>query len=112
MSNRFGQRLLVTTFEEKARSHPEQAFCLLPRSSDLHNGFYEVTFKQMQTAVDYTTHWLQNNLGPFSPNETVSYMGLSDLRYNIFFYAAVKLRLKVSATVSYYFLSPCLTVNS
>jgi hypothetical protein len=99
MSPQYGQRLLIATFEEKARSNPEQPFCLLPQSSDLQNGFYEVKYKQMQTAVDYMTQWLQNNFGPFSPNETVSYMGLTDLRYNVFFYTAVKLRLKVSASV-------------
>lgn len=111
MSVQYGQRLLIATLEEKARSRPEQAFCLLSRSSNLQDGFNEVTYKQIQTAVDYTTQWLQNNLGPFSPNETISYMGLPDLRYNIFFYAAVKLRLKVSTCVYKIFISPCLTVS-
>ncbi|KAE8557065.1 hypothetical protein EYB25_001771 [Talaromyces marneffei] len=95
MGTKYGRRLLITTLEEKARSQPERVFCLLPRSSDLQDGFYEVTYKQIQTGVDYTARWLQNNFGPFSPNETIAYMGLPDLRYNIFFYAAVKLRLKV-----------------
>ena len=90
---------MVATLEEKARSKPEQTFCLLPRSADLQDGFSEVTYKQIQTAVDYTTHWLQNNFGPFSPNETVAYMGLSHLRYNLFFYAALKLRLKVNPSI-------------
>lgn len=96
MRPNYGQRLLVTTLEEKARSEPQKAFCLLPRSTNLQDGFYEVTYKQIQSAVDYTTQWLQNNLGPFSPNETIAYMGLPDLRYNIFFYAAIKIHLKVS----------------
>ncbi|EED20986.1 NRPS-like enzyme, putative [Talaromyces stipitatus ATCC 10500] len=95
MSTQYGHRLLVATLEEKAHSHPEQVFCLLPRSSNLQDGFYEVNYKQVQTAVDYTAQWLKTKFGQFSPNETVSYMGLPDIRYNIIFYAAVRIRLKV-----------------
>lgn len=109
MRANYGQRLLVTTLEEKSRSQPEQAFCLLPRSANLQDGFYEVTYKQIQMSVDYTTQWLQNNLGPFSPNETIAYMGLPDLRYNIFFYAAIKLHLKVSPCMYEISMIPSLT---
>lgn len=99
MSAQYGQRLMVATLEEKARSKPEQVYCLLPRSADLQDGLSEVTYKQIQSAVDFTTHWLRDNFGPFAPNETVTYMGLSDLRYNILFYAALKLRLKVNTSI-------------
>jgi acyl-coenzyme A synthetase/AMP-(fatty) acid ligase/acyl carrier protein len=95
MAEQYGRRLMVGVLEEEAQHHPERIFALIPESSDLQDGFRQVTFQQVKAAVDHTVYWLQAEFGPFALHETLSYVGVLDLRYNILFYAALKLRLKV-----------------
>jgi hypothetical protein len=93
---------MVSAIEELAQHQPERVFAFIPSSADLQDGFREVTFKEIKFAIDYAVKWLQDGFGAFSLHETVSYIGLPDLRYNIFFYAAMKLRLKVLANRNNY----------
>ncbi|KAH8689541.1 putative NRPS-like enzyme [Talaromyces proteolyticus] len=95
MIAQYGRRLLVSVIEEEAKYNPDRVFAWIPKTSDLQDGFRPVTFKQIKVAIDWTVHWIRDNFGETSVHETVSYVGVSDLRYNVFFYASLKLRLKV-----------------
>lgn len=95
MAEQYGRRLMVGVLEEETQHNPQRVFALIPASSDLQDGFRQVTFQQVKAAVDYTVHWLQDGFSTFSQHETLAYVGVPDLRYNILFYAALKLRLKV-----------------
>ncbi|KAL9032073.1 MAG: hypothetical protein Q9214_008122, partial [Letrouitia sp. 1 TL-2023] len=61
-------------------------------TGDVSEGFQDVEFQQVARAVNYVAHRLQAVFGskPEYEFETVTYIGLPDLRYNIIFYAAVK----------------------
>ena len=93
---RYGSRLLPQVVDELARSSPKRVFATLPLSSDLTQGFYDVTMLQVSQAVNKLAYWLEHTIGRSTAFETLSYMGLPDLRYAIVFLAAVKCGYKVS----------------
>ena len=49
-----GTRLLPTVLEDRAINEPPKIYALLPHSSDIIAGFFEITMKQMSHAVDIT----------------------------------------------------------
>ena len=52
--------------------------------------------RQVSQAVNKCAYWLEDLIGRSTVFETLSYMGLPDLRYAIVFLAAVKCGYKVS----------------
>lgn len=93
----YGRRLLPCVLDDEAALNPERVFAIIPRSDDLSQGFNDVTFAQMANAVNYLADRLQALFGPKPEHhfETLTYIGVSDLRYNVVFYAAVKAGYKV-----------------
>ena len=93
----YGSRLLPQVVDELAHSDPQRVYATLPLSSDLTKGFQDVTMRQVSQAVNRCAYWLENTIGRSTVFETLSYMGLTDLRYAIVFLAAVKCGFKVSS---------------
>ena len=94
----YGSRLLPQVVDELARSDPDRVYATLPLSSDLTQGFRDVTMLQVSQAVNKCAFWLEETIGRSTEFETLSFMGLPDLRYAIIFLAAVKCGYKVSRT--------------
>ena len=93
----YGSRLLPQVVDELALSDPQRIYATLPHSSDLSKGFQNVTMRQVSQAVNKCAYWLEQKIGRSTVFETLSYMGLPDLRYAIIFLAAVKCGYKVSS---------------
>lgn len=97
----FGQRLLPNILKEEADANPERVFAVYTNSDsdDLtKDSFVEVTFRQIKQAVDHVANWLQSTFDhdeKLAQHETLAFIGIPDLRYNIFFYAALQCRCKV-----------------
>lgn len=97
---RYGARLLPQVVDELARSNPKRIFASIPFSSDLSQGFRDVTMPELSQAVDHFAWWLDEHISRSTTFETLSYMGIPDLRYAVVFLAAVKCGYKVSADVA------------
>ncbi len=93
----FGKRLLPFVLDDEAQANPQRVFATLARSNDLSQGLQDVLFEQVANAVKFIAHRLQTLFGSKLDYEfeTLTYLGLPDLRYNIIFYAAVKCGYKV-----------------
>lgn len=91
----YGRRLLPQVLDELAESDPGRIFASVPLSSDVSQGFREVTVRDVARATDYTAWWLEERIGRSTSFETVAYIGISDLRYATVFLAAVKCGYKV-----------------
>lgn len=93
----YGQRLLPVVLDDEAEANPQRTFAAIPTSSDVSEGFRDVTFAQVAQAVDYFAYRLQAIFGSVLRYEfeTLTYVGVPDLRYNIVFHAAVKCGYKV-----------------
>lgn len=74
---------------------PNKIFASLLRSADISNGFIEVTMANVADAVDAFAWWLESTYGRSDTFETLTYVGVNDLRYAIFFYGAIKCGYKV-----------------
>ena len=96
---RYGRRLLPCTLDDEALANPQRTFASYARSNDLSQGFQDVEFQHMANAVNHLAFWLRSLFGPKPDHqfETLTYIGVPDLRYNIVFYAAVKCGYKVNS---------------
>lgn len=88
-------RTLSETLEHLARVNPERIYASVPVGKDISQGFRDVRIRDMLHAIDACAWWLQDSLGRSKSFETLAYVGVSDLRYAMFFYAAIKCGYKV-----------------
>ena len=86
----YGERLLPQVLDRYARSDPKRVYASYALSSDLSQGFRDVTMEEMACAVDSFAWWIRGILGESDHFETVAYMGIADLRYPIVCLAGIK----------------------
>ncbi|KAL8650254.1 MAG: hypothetical protein Q9226_005223 [Calogaya cf. arnoldii] len=91
----YGSRLLPQVLDDLAVTDPERIYAAFPKTTDLKDGFRSVTMAQMARAVNHMAWWIEKSIGTSSSFETVSYLGVPDIRYTIVFLAAVKCGYKV-----------------
>lgn len=93
----YGRRLLPQVLDDEARANPQRVFAAVPVSIDLAQGFKDISFAELASAVNFMARRLQEEFGLELKYEfeTLTYIGVPDLRYNIVFYAAVKCGYKV-----------------
>lgn len=92
----YGSRMLPHVVDELAKLHPLRVYASIPLSSDISQGFRDVTMLEIAHGVNHFAFWLEYSLGRSSSFETLCYIGVSDLRYAIVFLGAVKCGYKVS----------------
>ncbi|KAK2868034.1 hypothetical protein FQN49_003230, partial [Arthroderma sp. PD_2] len=93
-----GKRLLTQTIDHYAKVEPRRVFACIPRSNDPTDGFRDIDMEAMAASVNNTARWLDKTIGPAddTPEKTtISYVGPSDLRYSILFFASIKCRRKL-----------------
>lgn len=96
----YGSRLLPNVVDELANTDPTRVYATIPLSSDISQGFRDVTMLEVAQSVDHFAFWLETSFGRSSSFETLAYMGIPDLRYAIVFLAAVKCGYKVKRSAS------------
>ncbi|GIK05627.1 putative NRPS-like protein biosynthetic cluster [Aspergillus viridinutans] len=84
------QRLLATVVDSLAIECPMRRFCLIPNGTEVHQGFREVTFKDLCRAVNTVSWWMEKHLGSSIKGETIAYLGSNDIRYIILMLASHK----------------------
>lgn len=96
VSPNYGKRLLPALVDEIAATDPERTFASIPKSSDIGDGFLDVSYCKFARAVNRCAWWLTKELGEHVEPKIVLYMGPLDLRYLIIILAAAKARHVVS----------------
>ncbi|KAE8403342.1 hypothetical protein BDV37DRAFT_294628 [Aspergillus pseudonomiae] len=86
----FDQRLMCCVVDELAESRPEQLFCVQSVSSDLSQGWRNVSMRDLAGAVDYTAWWIEMAIGKGFDGEPLAYIGANDIRYVAFYLACMK----------------------
>ena len=87
--------LPATHIREVAAEDPERVVCSLPRTQDPRDGFTDINYSQLKTAIDFASHWFVEKLGIGESFETVGYIGPQDVRYLILSIAAWQTGWKV-----------------
>ena len=94
----FGRRLLPCILDDEAKTNPHRIFATVAKSQDPSQGFKDVPFQQVANAVNDVAYTLEAVFEPQADHdfETLTYIGVPDLRYNIVCYAAIKCGYKVN----------------
>ncbi|KAL8679483.1 MAG: hypothetical protein Q9186_004259 [Xanthomendoza sp. 1 TL-2023] len=90
-------RLIPCAIDENARLRPQDLFATFPRSTNVIDGFQDVTFADFSNAINRAAGWLDES---GCQSEPLAYLAPSDLRHIILAVAAVKIGCNVL------FLSP------
>ena len=110
--SQYGSRLMPHVVDELAKSDPCRIHATIPVSSDISHGFRDITMLDIAQSVNQFAYWLEESLGRSTSFETLTYMGVPDLRYSIVFLAAVKCGYKVSQLAIYRTLENIINENS
>ena len=92
----YGQRLMPSVLDDLAKNSPDKLFASIPKTSDVTQGFRDITAADFARCVNSTAAWLENKFGRSDDFETITYIGIGDLRGAVVFLAAVKCGYKVS----------------
>lgn len=83
--------LLASRVDYFARERPSRVYISIQRTANAEDGFRDITYRELARSVDWTAHWLDEQLGQRQAiHETVTYIGTSDLRCPILMLAAIK----------------------
>ncbi|KAK4998933.1 hypothetical protein LTR66_001923 [Elasticomyces elasticus] len=90
-----GRRTLPELTDELAHSHPSKVWATIASTSDVSDGFLDITVKSLADAANATAWWIEENIGRSDKFVTIAYQGASDVRYAIFWFAAIKCGYKL-----------------
>ena len=85
-----GRRLIPKLIDDIAYSDPQRPFVSVPRSSNVQEGYEDISYSAFAKAVDRCSWWIQKELGRDVKSKTLFYIGPLDLRYLIVLLAAAK----------------------
>lgn len=85
-------RLIPCAIDEAARLQPQGIFASTPVSSNVNDGFRNVTFGELGNAINQAAAWLEESR---CRSEPLAYLAPSDLRHVILAVAAVKVGCNV-----------------
>lgn len=90
-----GQRQLHHTLDYLATKTPDRLYAAIPKTTDLADGFRDISVKDMARCSDVAAQWIEENLGRSVTFDTLCYIGIPDLRSVAIFFGAVKCGYKV-----------------
>jgi hypothetical protein len=74
-STSYGKRLLPQILDDLASTEPDRIIYSVAKSSDISQGFQNVSARVFAKAVDKTAWWLHNQIGKSTTLEAVGYIG-------------------------------------
>lgn len=91
----YGRRLVPHVLDELAASVPDRVYAAIPKTSNVQDGYRDVTIAELARGVHFMARWLEGTFGKSQTFETVTYAGLSDLKGITTLLAAIKVGYKV-----------------
>lgn len=85
-----GKRFLPKILDELATSDPHRIIYSIAKSTDISDGFREISARVFIDAVNKLAWWLVNQVGKSAKQEVLGYIGPQDLRHVILTHASVK----------------------
>lgn len=71
----YGERLIPQIIDEQADATPNRVIGKLAKSLYINDGFIEITIKQLASAINFTSWWIEQQLGEGnSCSKTIAYL--------------------------------------
>ncbi|KAI4718333.1 acetyl-CoA synthetase-like protein [Aureobasidium sp. EXF-10727] len=90
-----GRRLLPNFIDEIAAEKPDLTFVEIPKSTDMSDGLYRISFRDLAGSIDKCAWWIHSQLGTGHGFPTLAYIGPHDLRYLFLVFGACKAGYKM-----------------
>lgn len=91
----YGKRLVPQVLDELDADDPTRVYAAVPKTADLKDGYRDVTVADMARCVNFMAAWLEKKFGKSTTFESITYVGLSDLKGITILLAAIKAGYKV-----------------
>ena len=88
-------RTLSSVVDALAVQQPNDVWVKVPRTSTVEDGFDDITWLQLATAVDRLAYWMFYAQGVRAGHGSIAYTGINDVRYGMVVLAAMKIGCKV-----------------
>lgn len=85
-----GRRLIPKVLDDIACSDPQRPFISVPRTSNIQDGYEDVSYSTFAGAVNRCSWWIEKEIGRERNSKTLFYIGPLDLRYLLILLAAAK----------------------
>ncbi|THV50449.1 hypothetical protein BGAL_0150g00130 [Botrytis galanthina] len=82
-----GKRLIAHYIHQTAIDEPHRVCISRPLTSEPRDGFEDITFSQLDKAIDVASNWVENNAGIGTDFDCIAYIGPHDLRCEKFLFA-------------------------
>lgn len=89
------QHTVLQALDAIVAEDPGRLYCIQPVSSDISEGWREISFADLEGAINHTALWIQEKVLSSNKPEILAYMGANDIRYAAFVFACMRLRLTV-----------------
>ncbi|KJR88497.1 NRPS-like enzyme [Sporothrix schenckii 1099-18] len=90
-SGPIGERLVVHVVDELAHDTADRVYATVTASTDdIEQGFRDITFRQLAGAVNATSWSMARQVGTSTSFGVMAYLGVSDIRYAVYLFAAIK----------------------
>lgn len=86
---------MPTVLDQLAITTPDRLYGAIPKTTDVTEGFRDISVADMARCVNFMAKWIENLHGRSQNFETISYIGIPDLRGPVIFQAAVKCGYKL-----------------
>ena len=97
MQPQIGRRLLPAELDRVAKADPQRAYLSRPRnSSNLADGYEDISYRRVANAVNRTAHCLRTGLGQPKDFDTIAYLAVPDIRNVLLALAVSKVGFKAS----------------
>ena len=90
-----GRRILPVVLDQLASDNSQRLYASIPKGKNIADGFQEITVGDVANAVHSMAYWVHDTVGRGQHFETLAYVGINDLRYAVFWFAAIKCGYKV-----------------
>ena len=107
-----GSRHLPVAIDIVAKNNPTRAWACIPKSSNLSDGYYDVSFRDFANAINRAAWFIESKFGKSTAFEPVGYIGKPDMRYHVLAMAAAKTGYQVSQLGSRVSSEPSELINS
>lgn len=89
---------LLQAMDPIAAQDPDRLYCIQAVSNDSSQGWKNISFADLQGAVNHAVAWIQENVVPSAEeNQVLAYVGANDVRYAAFVLACMRLRHTVGS---------------